>query len=105
MLTLFVRLCQAVIDAVQEAVILFPLLVWGFCRDDREKACRAFPSVTVCYLLQCRLPGNGDFLTGDVLTVSELSVLGVLSCQAEDVIAPHATCIDGEQEDVAGEDD
>jgi len=95
---------QAVIDAVQEAVILSPLFARVFCRDDGEEEERAFLPVAVRYLLQCRFPGNGDFLAGDVLAIGELSVLDILSRQPEDVIAPHATGIDCEQEDVAGED-
>ena len=98
------QLLQVVIDAVQDTVILPPLLVRGFCRDDGEEEGRAFPFVAVGNLLQRRLPGNGDFLACGVLTVSEAAVLDILSCQAEDIVAPHALGIDREQEDVAGED-
>ena len=100
----FAQLLQVVIDAVQDTVILPPLLVRSFCRDDREEEGRAFPLVSVGDLLQSRLPGKGNFLAGDVLAVGEPSVLDILSRQPEDVIAPHATGIDCEQEDVAGED-
>ena len=96
---------QAVIDAVQEAVILSPLFARVFCRDDGEEEERAFLPVAVRYFLQYRFPGNGDFLAGKMLAVGELSVPDVPFCQAENVVAPHAAGIDGKQEDVAGEDD
>ena len=47
----FTKFLQAVIDAVKNAVVLHPLLVRGFCRDDREDAGRAFLPVTVYYFL------------------------------------------------------
>ena len=75
-----------------------------FCRDDREKPCSPFLFVAVRNLLQSLLPRNGNLLAGDVLAVGELPVLDILSCQPENVIAPHALGIDREQEDVAGED-
>ena len=100
----FAQLLQAVIDAVQDAVILLPLLTWGLCRDDGEKKGCAFPFVTVRDLLHWRLPRHGDFLAGEVLAVGEPAILNVFSCQAEDIVALHALGVDREQEDVTGED-
>lgn len=100
----FTKFLQAVIDAVKNAVVLLPLLARGFCRNDRKEEGSTFLPVTVGYFLKRRFPRNGDFPAGDVLAVCELSVPDVTPRQAEDVIAPHATGIDREQEDVAGED-
>ena len=98
------QLLQAVIDAVQDAIVLFPLLSRIFCRDDGEEEGRAFPFVSVRDFLHWRLPRHGDFLAGEVLAVGKPTILDVFFCQAEDVVALHALCIDREQENVAGED-
>ena len=96
------QLLQVIIDAVQEAVILPPLLARGFCRNDGKEEARAFPPVAVCYLFQHRFPRYGNLLAGEVLAVGELSVPDVFPCQAENVVAPHALGVDREEEDVAG---
>lgn len=97
------KLLQVVIDAVQNTVILPPLLVRGFCRNDGEEEGRAFPFVAVGNLLQRKIPREGDFLAGEVLAIGEAAVLDILACQAEDVVTLHAFGIDREQEDVTGE--
>ena len=99
------QLLQAVIDAVQKAVVLPPLLSRIFRSDDREDEGNSFSFVLVRNLLHWRLPRHGDFLAGDVLAVGEPTVLDILACQAEDVVALHALGIDREQENVACEDD
>ena len=97
------QLLQAVIDAVQKAVVLPPLLSRIFRSDDREDEGSSFSFVSVRNLLHWRLPRHGDFLAGDVLAVGEPTVLDILACQAEDVVALHALGIDREQENVACE--
>ena len=101
---LFAQFLQVVIDAVQKAVILFPLLVRGFCRNDGG---RGGPCLSVCIGRISPLtpvPRNGDFLACDVLAIGELSVLDIVSCQPENVIASYSLGVDRKQEDVTSED-
>ena len=99
------HLLQVAVDGVDGRVVLPPLFLRVFHRDNRKKERSAGAGVFVHDVLQVGVPANVFLPVGDFRHVGQAAVLDVVFRQIEQVAAGHAFGEYGEKEEVAGKDD
>ena len=96
-------LFQIAVDGVDGCIVLPPLLLRCFRRDNRKQIRGVGTGVFVHYLLQERIPPHGFFPSRNFRHISKAVIGYVVFRKIKDVPAGHAFGEDGKQKDVAGE--